>query len=118
LDVVINGAHVIVYSTDAEADMAFFRDVLGFAHIDAGNGRLFFRLPPSELAVHEADIDGAHELYLTCDDVDQTIAELDEKGVHCAPPDDRGWGIVTTVRLPGGGELGLYQPRHARATEL
>jgi catechol 2,3-dioxygenase-like lactoylglutathione lyase family enzyme len=114
----INGAHVIVYSSDAEADTAFFRDVLGFPHVDVGGGRLFFKLPPSELAVHEADTDGAHELYLTCDDLDETIAELTGKGVPCTPPDDRGWGILTTVTLPGGGEFGLYQPRHARATEL
>jgi catechol 2,3-dioxygenase-like lactoylglutathione lyase family enzyme len=118
LSFVINGAHVIVYSSDPAADLAFFRDVLGFPYVDAGGGRLFFKLPPNELAVHEADTGGAHELYLTCDDITETIAQLTNKGVKCTPPADRGWGIMTTVTLPGGGELGIYEPRHPRATDL
>jgi hypothetical protein len=114
---VITGAHVIVYSTDAEADRAFFRDVLGYPHVDAGGGWLIFKLPPAEVAVHPATA-GSHELYLMCDDLDATVADLASQGVSCTPPTDEGWGILTTVRLPGGGDLGLYQPRHERATDL
>ncbi len=113
----ITGAHVIVYSTDAEADRAFFRDVLDYPHVDAGGGWLIFKLPPAEVAVHPAE-HGSHELYLMCDDLDATLATLAERGVSCTPPTDEGWGILTSIRLPGGGSLGLYQPRHPRATDL
>jgi catechol 2,3-dioxygenase-like lactoylglutathione lyase family enzyme len=114
---VITGAHVIVYSTNADADRAFFRDVLGYPHVDAGGGWLIFKLPPAEVAVHPANA-GSHELYLMCDDLDPTTKTLAERGVGCAQPTDEGWGILTTIQLPGGGSLGLYQPRHDRATEL
>ena len=114
----ITGAHVIVYSTDAEADRAFFRDVLGYPHVDAGGGWLIFKLPPAEVAVHPTEGAGSHELYLMCDDLDAAIAMLAERGVSCAAPTDERWGILTTIQLPGGGSLGLYQPRHDRATEL
>jgi hypothetical protein len=114
---VITGAHVIVYSADADADRAFFRDVLGYPHVDAGRGWLIFKLPPAEVAVHPADA-GSHELYLMCDPLDATVAALAERGVRCTPPIDERWGILTTIQLPGGGSLGLYQPRHDRATEL
>lgn len=115
---VITGAHVLLYSADADADLAFLRDVLRFPHVDAGNGRLMFRLPPSEVAVHGTDGPAAHEMYLMCDDVEASVAELAARGVRTSPVEDRGWGLVTTIRLPGGGDLGLYQPRHPTAIDL
>src|SRR3954466_535296 len=104
----INGAHVIVYSTDAEADRAFFRDTLGYPHVDAGHGWLIFKLPPAEVAMHPADGEPGHELYLMCDNLEATMAELSAKGVEftIAVTEER-WGLRTAVRLPGGGELGL-----------
>jgi hypothetical protein len=110
----INGAHVIVYSKDVEADRAFFRDVLKFGHVDAGNGRLMFALPKAETAMHESDENDVHEMYLMTDDLEAEIAAIRKAGIDCDPPADRGWGIVTRIKLPGGGTLGLYQPRHAR----
>ena len=108
----ITGAHSIVYSRDAEADRAFFRDVLGFRSVDAGGGWLIFALPPAELAAHPADED-RHELYLMCDDIEATVAGLERKGVEFARPvSDEGFGVLTAIELPGGGELGLYEPRH------
>jgi catechol 2,3-dioxygenase-like lactoylglutathione lyase family enzyme len=109
----ISGAHAILYSSDAEADRAFIRDVLGLASVDAGHGWLIFALPPAELAVHPADA-ARQELYLMCDDLQATVAELEAKGVEVKPPSDQRWGLVTSLRLPGGGELGLYEPRHPR----
>jgi catechol 2,3-dioxygenase-like lactoylglutathione lyase family enzyme len=111
----IIGAHAIVYSNAAEEVRAFLRDVLGFANVDAGGGWLVFALPPAELAVHPTEGEERHELYLMCDDVEATIAELSAKGVECAPVSDQGWGLLTSVKLPGGSELGLYQPRHPTA---
>lgn len=113
----ITGAHVIVYSRDAEADRAFFRDVLEYPHVDAGGGWLIFKLPPAEVAVHPAEAQ-SHELYLMCDDVNATAAQLAAKGVSCEPVSDEGWGLLSGLRLPGGGQLGLYEPRHPKATEL
>jgi len=110
---VITGAHAIVYSRDADADRAFFRDVLGFPSVDAGGGWLIFALPPAELAVHPADAGGRHELYLMCDEIEATVADLQAKGVEfTAPVSDEGFGLLTSLKLPGGGELGLYEPRH------
>ena len=110
---VIFGAHVIVYTRDAEADRAFLRDVIGFEGVDAGDGWLIFALPPAELAAHPSDTNGRHELYLLCDDLDATVRELRSKGVDVArEPSNEGWGRLTAIRLPGGGELGLYEPRH------
>jgi catechol 2,3-dioxygenase-like lactoylglutathione lyase family enzyme len=114
----ITGAHFIVYSRDADADRAFFRDVLEYRHVDAGGGWLIFKLPPAEVAVHPAEGDGSHELYLMCDDVNTTVEQLKAKGVQCGDVNDEGWGLLTSIRLPGGGELGLYEPRHPKATEL
>jgi catechol 2,3-dioxygenase-like lactoylglutathione lyase family enzyme len=115
----INGAHVILYSRDAEADRAFLRDVLEYRHVDAGDGWLIFKLPPAEVAVHPADGRESHELYLMCDDVEATVKELTAKGVECTQPvTDEGWGLLTRLRLPGGGEIGMYEPRHERATDL
>ena len=115
----IRGAHTILYSRDAEADRAFLRDVLGFRSVDAGGGWLIFRLPPGEVAVHPADESGAVELYLVCDDVEATVAELTAAGVPFDDPvSDQGWGRLTTFRLPGGGRVGLYEARHPTAFDL
>ena len=110
----ITGAHFVVYSRDAEADRAFFRDVLRFASVDAGHGWLIFALPTSEAAIHPADKNGRHELYLMCDDLEAEMAALRAKGVHCSAVQEASWGSVTKIRLPGGGKLGLYQPKHRR----
>lgn len=112
----IRGAHVILYSSDADADRAFLRDVLGLSNVDAGGGWLIFRLPPSEVAVHPAEASGAAELYLVCDDVEETVADLGGRGVVFeGPVSDQGWGRLVTIRLPGGGKLGLYEARHPTA---
>ena len=111
----ISGAHMIIYSADAAADRAFFRDVLGFASVDAGHGWLIFALPPAEIAFHPAAENGNHEIYLMCDDVAATIETLEEQKVKCDPVADLGWGLLTHLSLPGGGRLGLYQPKHPRA---
>jgi hypothetical protein len=108
----ISGAHMIIYSTDADADRAFFRDVLRFPAVDAGEGWLIFALPPAEIAVHPAAESDGHEVYLICEDVDAAIRELKTYNVGCTPVADEGWGLLTHVSLPGGGTLGLYQPRH------
>jgi catechol 2,3-dioxygenase-like lactoylglutathione lyase family enzyme len=111
----IIGAHVIVYSKNADADRAFFRDVLGFRFVDAGHGWLIFALPPGEAAVHPSDNNGAHELYFMCDDLKSEIASLSAKGVKCSGVQEQRWGSITRMRLPGGGEIGLYQPKHPTA---
>jgi predicted enzyme related to lactoylglutathione lyase len=111
---VINGVHALIYTKDAEALRAFLGDVLGFSSVDAGGGWLIFALPPAELAAHPAEGDGRHELFLMCDDIEVTTAELKDRGVEfTGPVTDEGFGLVTAIRLPGGGELGLYEPRHA-----
>ena len=110
----ISGAHVIVYSADAAADRIFIRDVLGLRSVDAGDGWLIFALPPAEVALHPADHNGAHELYLLTEDVAALVSDLRGRNVRCTDPEDRGWGVLTQVTLPGGGHLGIYQPRHAR----
>jgi catechol 2,3-dioxygenase-like lactoylglutathione lyase family enzyme len=110
----INGAHMIIYSKDAEADRAFFRDVLNFPHVDVGHGWLIFALPPSELAVHPGETGGTQELYLMTDDLEGEIERLKAAGVACTEPEQLGWGLRTVLKLPGGGPLALYQPRHAR----
>jgi catechol 2,3-dioxygenase-like lactoylglutathione lyase family enzyme len=109
----IFGAHVILYSQDAEADRAFFRDILGFSSVDAGHGWLIFALPPGEAAIHPDETGGKHELYLMCDDLKAEIARLKKKNVHCSPVKQERWGSITTITLPGGSHLGLYEPRHA-----
>jgi catechol 2,3-dioxygenase-like lactoylglutathione lyase family enzyme len=109
----ITGAHAVIFTTDAERDRAFFRDVLEFPSVDAGGGWLIFALPPAELAAHPADEDGRHELYLMCDDIHATVAELKRKGVEFSRSvSDEGFGQLTAIRLPGGGDLGLYEPSH------
>jgi catechol 2,3-dioxygenase-like lactoylglutathione lyase family enzyme len=115
----ISGAHVILYSKDAEANRAFFRDLLGFKSIDAGHGWLIFALPPAEAAFHPSDeIGGAHELYFMCDDLEAEMASLGKKGVHCSAVQEARWGSITKIHLPGGGEVGLYQPKHPTAFGL
>ena len=110
----ITGVHAILYTRDAEADRAFFADVLGFDSVDGGGGWPIFALPPAELAAHPDATGGRHELFLMCDDVRATVAELEAKGVETVGGvTDAGWGLLTAIRLPGGAELGLYEPRHA-----
>jgi catechol 2,3-dioxygenase-like lactoylglutathione lyase family enzyme len=110
---VIIGAHAVIFTRDAERLRAFLRDVLGFPFVDAGRGWLIFALPPAELAAHPTDEESRHELYLMCDDVHATVAELKEKGAELGPQlSDEGFGLVTSIKLPGGGELGLYEPKH------
>jgi hypothetical protein len=108
----IHGAHVIIYSKDSEADRAFFRDVLKYDSVDAGRGWLIFALPPAELAVHPSDENDTHELFFMCDDVHVFIAEMQAKDVACSPVDEQRWGSITRLTLPGGGRLGVYQPKH------
>jgi catechol 2,3-dioxygenase-like lactoylglutathione lyase family enzyme len=108
----IFGAHVIVYSRDAAADRAFFRDILGFTTVDAGHDWLIYALPSAELAVHPSDEDASCELYFMCDDLRAEIQTLESKGVRCAAVEEARWGSVTKINLPGGGRLGLYQPKH------
>jgi hypothetical protein len=108
----ISGAHAIIHSTHAEADRAFFRDVLEFPFVDAGHGWLIFALPPAEIAVHPAEANGKHEIYLTCKNMAATIEKLEKLKVKCEPVADMGWGLLTQITLPGGGKLGLYEPRH------
>lgn len=115
----INGSHVVLFSRDPEADRAFFADVLGQPHVDAGGGWLIFRLPPAELAMHPTEGPSGHELYFMCDDVEATVRELRAEGVEFTQGvSDEGWGRLTRFRLPGGGEVGMYEPRHPRATDL
>jgi predicted enzyme related to lactoylglutathione lyase len=111
----ITGVHAILYTNDAVADRAFFADVLGLASVDAGEGWLIFALPPAELAAHPASADGeGYDLYLMCDDIEATVRGLAAKGVEFGGAvTEQRWGLITSVRLPGGGRLGLYEPRHA-----
>jgi hypothetical protein len=109
----ITGAHAVIFTTDADGVRALLRDALGFPSVDAGDGWLIFALPPAELAAHPTDEAGHHELYLMCDDVRATVGDLTAKGVEFSRPiGDEAFGLMTAIKLPGGGELGLYQPRH------
>jgi predicted enzyme related to lactoylglutathione lyase len=115
----IRGAHVILYSTDADADRAFLQDLLRLPTADAGGGWSILQLPPGEVAVHPAETSGAVELYLVCDDVEETVTELESRGVTFEGPiSDQRWGRLTTIRMPGGGRLGLYEARHPTAFDL
>ena len=124
----VNGVHILVYSTNPEADRAFFRDVLQFASVDAGGGWLIFALPPAEAAFHPVGDDAGprhagHQMlgavvYLMCDDLHATIASLAARNVRCAPVTEQRWGTTTTIPLPSGGEIGLYQPSHPTALTL
>ena len=114
----INGAHVIVYSKDPEADRAFFRDVLKLPAVDAGHGWLIFALPPAEAAFHPSEKNDLHELYFMCDDLKATMKSLQGKEVKCDPVTEQRWGTLTAISLPGGGNVGLYQPKHPTAIGL
>ena len=110
----ISGAHVIIYSKDTDADRAFLRDIVELTHVDVGGGWLIFGLPPSEVAVHPAEDGGGHELYLMCDDIGRFCEQMALHGLSTTTVQNAGWGLLTQVTLPGGGKLGVYQPRHAR----
>ncbi len=115
----VNGIHVLIYTKDTDGVRAFFRDVLRFPCVDAGQGWLIFALPPAKLGIHPAEEEGQHQMYLMCDNVKATIAELESKGVEIARPvRDEGFGLMTAIRIPGGGELGLYEPKHPTALGL
>jgi predicted enzyme related to lactoylglutathione lyase len=110
---VITGMHAIVFSPRAEKVRAFFADALGLSSVDAGGGWLIFAMPPAELAVHPSEGESRHELYLMCDNIHATLAELRDKGVEVAQDvSDQGWGLLAAVRLPDGGEFPIYEPRH------
>ena len=109
----VSGAHMVLYSADADADRAFLRDVLGFSHVDAGDGWLIFALPPAELAVHPAADNGRQELFFMTEDIDAFRRAMAEREVTCGEVTDEGWGLLSRLNLPGGGEVGVYQPRHA-----
>ena len=111
----IFGAHVIVYSKNADADRAFLRDVLGLSAVDAGHGWLIFALTPEEAAVHPDEENGRHELYLMCDDLKAEMDALQKKGIAFSKVEEARWGSITRFRLPGGGQIGLYQPKHKLA---
>jgi hypothetical protein len=110
----ITGAHVIIYSKDADKDRDFIRDVLKFPHVDAGHGWLIFALPPAEVAVHPAEENDAHEFYLLCEDVKGFVAEMKKAKIGCSAIEEQRWGSITHLHLPGGGKLGVYQPKHPR----
>jgi hypothetical protein len=115
LNRMISGAHALVYSKNAEADRRFFRDTLKFPCVDAGDGWLIFALPPAELAVHPAEENGSQEIFLMCKDLKATIRALRRKRVRVSAPSKHEWGTIVKIKLPGGGDLGLYQPKHPLA---
>jgi catechol 2,3-dioxygenase-like lactoylglutathione lyase family enzyme len=114
----ISGAHVVIFTKKTEADRAFFRDVLGFKAVDAGHGWLIFALPPAEAAFHPSEENDGHELFFMCDDLNVEMTSLAEKGVKCSKVEEARWGSITKVQLPGGGAVGLYQPKHPTALGL
>jgi len=111
----ITGAHIIVYSKDPAADRAFFGDILNFSSVDAGHGWLIFALPPAEAAFHPSEKNGLHELYFMCDDLKNAMKSLKDKNVKCGAVTEERWGSLTHISLPGGGQIGLYQPKHPTA---
>ncbi|HEY2781103.1 MAG TPA: VOC family protein [Steroidobacteraceae bacterium] len=113
----IFGAHVVLYSKDAEADRAFFRDVLGLKSVDAGHGWLIFALPPAEAAFHPSEENGLHELFFVCDDLAAEMASLAQKQVSFSEVQEARWGSIVRMKLPGGSDIGLYQPKHALALD-
>jgi catechol 2,3-dioxygenase-like lactoylglutathione lyase family enzyme len=114
----INGAHVVVYSKDAEADRAFFRDVLQFPCVDAGHGWLIFAMPPLEAAFHDSETNNRHELFLMCHDLAATLLDLTSKHVTVSDMSEQRWGKLATLALPGGGKIGLYEPKHPSPLQL
>ena len=115
----IKGTHLIIYNQDADAVRAFFRDTLGFNSVDAGGGWLIFALPPAELGIHPVEGAGHHEMYLMCDDIEQTVAELKEKGVEFTNGiTDARFGRLSSFKIPGGAELWIYEPKHPTAINI
>jgi hypothetical protein len=110
----ITGAHSIIYSSDSKADMEFFKNVLKFPNVDVGNGWLIFGLPPSEVAIHPSNESGLQELYLLCDDIHAFVNEMAGRHIICSSIENQRWGSVTQLTLPGGGNIGVYEPKHAR----
>jgi hypothetical protein len=110
----ITGAHSILYSSDPNADIEFFKNVLNFPYVDAGQGWLIFGLPQSELAIHPANESGLSEFYLLCDDIEAFIIEMAAANISCSPVQTQRWGLITHLTLPGGGKIGVYEPKHAR----
>ena len=108
----INGAHIVLYTKDSEADRAFFRDVLKFPSVDAGHGWLIFAIPPLEAAFHDSESNGPQELYLMCDDLAATLEDLKAKKVQVSEVSEQRWGKLASLVLPGGGKIGVYQPKH------
>jgi catechol 2,3-dioxygenase-like lactoylglutathione lyase family enzyme len=108
----ITGAHVVLYSKDPEADRALFRDVLQFPAVDAGHGWLIFALPPAEAAFHDAEHNDKHELFFMCDDIDATLRDLKKREVPISEVSEQRWGSLAFFTLPGGGKVGIYQPKH------
>jgi len=113
----IFGAHVVLYSKDSAADRAFFRDILGLKSVDAGHGWLIFALPPAEAAFHPSEENGLHELFFMCDDLPAEMASLAQKQVTFSEVQEARWGSIVRMKLPGGSEIGLYQPKHAMALD-
>jgi len=114
----INGAHVIINSKKPEADCVFLRDVLRLPHVDVGRGWLIFGLPPAEVAVHPSENNDEHQLYFMCEDVEALIRQMSERDIDCEQLRELGWGLLTQITLPGGGKLGIYEPRHARPKSM
>jgi hypothetical protein len=114
----ITGAHSVIFSTNPELDRAFLRDVLKLTSVDVGAGWLIFGLPPAEVAVHPSDQNDMHEFYLMCDDIQSFVSAMAMHNIACEPVQDQRWGLLTQVTLPGGGKLGVYQPRHARPSPM
>ncbi len=115
----IHGVHALIHTKEADQVRDFFRDTLKFASVDAGRGWLIFALPPAELGIHPAEGEAHHELYLMCDDIEATVKDLTRKGVEFTGPiKDTGWGLMTAIKMPGGGELGIYEPKHPTALGL
>jgi len=108
----VNGAHVVIYSKDPEADRAFFRDILKFPWVDAGQGWLIFALPPLEAAFHDSEKNDQHELFLMCDGLDATLSDLKSKHVQVSDASEQRWGRLASFTLPGGGKIGIYEPKH------
>ena len=113
----INGAHIVIYSRDSEADRSFFRDVLKLSSVDAGHGWLIFALPPLEAAFHDSEKND-HELYFMCDDIEATLKDLKSKNVKVSEINEQRWGKLVTFALPGGGKIGAYQPKHPSPLKL
>jgi hypothetical protein len=114
----INGAHIVVHSKDSEADRIFFRDLLQFPCVDAGHGWLIFAMPPLEAAFHDSEKNDQHELFLMCDDLAATLRDLESKHVPVSDVSEQRWGKLANLTLPGGGKIGLYEPKHPTPLKL